>query len=136
LEADPSNVDLINNLAWVLCEARNAPAEASDLVSGVIESAQADPAFPNLLDTWGTIQMRLGHLDAAADAFRRCREDSRTDPTTRAAATVRLVRALAPSNASRGLRLLEELKTSGWELLSPNEQREAERLLSDLKGAS
>jgi tetratricopeptide (TPR) repeat protein len=71
LEADPNNVVVLNNLAWVLCEQQGKCEEALELAEKGLKMV---PEYADLIDTRGTIHYRLRHLDQAVRDFNRCLE--------------------------------------------------------------
>jgi tetratricopeptide (TPR) repeat protein len=62
LELDPANVLTLNNLATVLAEKPNQRAEALALIQKAIDVAGRQPA---LLDTLGTIYLKIGDVERA-----------------------------------------------------------------------
>jgi tetratricopeptide (TPR) repeat protein len=86
LSLDPENVELKNNLAFVLSKGLKRHREALPLAE---QAAATDADNPSILDTLGTIQMELGKLEEAQTAFERARAAT-ADPIARTMPTVHL----------------------------------------------
>lgn len=76
LAIDPDDVDVLNNLAWMLAQ-RGAVDEAADLAE---HAAALAPADADVLDTWATALMGADRLDEAEQAARRARTIRSEDP--------------------------------------------------------
>ena len=62
LELYPTNVQFLNNMAWMLSEGLNQPEEGMKYIQ---EAIRREGEFPQHLDTRGVIEERLGNLDRA-----------------------------------------------------------------------
>ena len=63
LRANPDNVEVLNNLAWLLAPTRPEESpEAAELVDRAIEIVGSDPT---LLDTRAVVSLQLANPDAA-----------------------------------------------------------------------
>jgi tetratricopeptide (TPR) repeat protein len=70
LQVDAENVELLNNLAYVLSKGLGRHAEALPMAERAVER---EPTNPNVLDTLGAVQLELGQLDKAEELFNRAR---------------------------------------------------------------
>jgi rhomboid protease GluP len=121
LEAEPSNVGALNNLAWILLEEapeelRNAK-EADRLATKALELSPADPY---VLGTYGTVRLRRGEAGEAARYLKEALETdrsaadegtdlyllaialARTGPSAEAKEALRRAIRVDPSNSYRG----------------------------------
>ncbi len=111
LKLKPGNVDAMNALGFTLADANRDLPEAAKLLE---KALAAKPGEPAIMDSWGWLQYRLGHLDEAEDYLRRA-WDKGSDPDVgvhlgevlwklgkqqRARAVLAKVRKLDPKNAS------------------------------------
>ncbi len=67
LELKPDDTDASNALGYTLADANRDLAEAQRLIEAAREARPNDPA---ILDSWGWLQYRLGHLDQAEKTLR------------------------------------------------------------------
>jgi Tfp pilus assembly protein PilF len=141
LKRRPDDPDLVNNLAWILCEHERDPRAAEEVAARVVRATTGRQADHNLMDTWGVVQYRLGileksrrRLEESREWLELCLRDPRTSPATRASATVHLARTLAELDRPEGRKLLEELLADSDRsgMLSAADMEEAERLLEHL----
>ncbi len=136
IELNPSNLDALNNLAWLLSEEKDDPESAYRLLAPVIESSSSNPIYPYLLDTWGMVLLKRGQKDEAAEAFRRCIQDWRTDSVTQAVATLGLAKTYMERDVLESRRLLQRLRAgTQWENLPEDIQAEVETLLEQANNA-
>lgn len=92
LALDPFDARTLNNLAWLLSEQRNKPADALELAGrGVLRH----PTDPHLLDTRGTVLLRLNRAVEARRDLEKAAEMLRGQPAARARTLTGLARALA-----------------------------------------
>ncbi|OHB72825.1 MAG: hypothetical protein A2Z25_00690 [Planctomycetes bacterium RBG_16_55_9] len=68
LELGPTHVIAMNNLAWILSEELNQPAEALEWAQ---KGLKINPQYADLLDTRGVAYYRLGEHDKAVQDFSR-----------------------------------------------------------------
>jgi tetratricopeptide (TPR) repeat protein len=107
---DGENVELNNNLAYVLCVAQKQPAKA---LQYALKAADKDPNNPNILDTLGVIYLELTppQLDKAEETLNRARAIAPDGPT-RTMPTVHLIQVKLKKGArAEAESLLQELKT-------------------------
>ena len=71
LELQPDNVDVINNLAWLMCEDKGMLQEALELAQ---RGLMIDPNHIDLIDTRGAIYYKMGEFDKAVEDFTTCIE--------------------------------------------------------------
>ncbi|MCU0688647.1 MAG: tetratricopeptide repeat protein, partial [Phycisphaerales bacterium] len=108
LEIDKDNLELLNNLAFVLSKGLKQHAEALPLAE---RAAAKAPTEPNIIDTLGAIKLEMGNIDEAQRDFERARSLS-FDALVRTMPTVHLIevklrrREMIP--ADQLLRELEE----------------------------
>lgn len=68
LQVKPDNVEALNALGFTLADANRDLPEATRLLR---QALAAKPDEPAILDSWGWLQYRLGHLDVAEEYLRR-----------------------------------------------------------------
>lgn len=66
LQAKPDDIEVINALGFTLADANRDLPEAEKLIA---RAHKAQPKNPAITDSWGWLQYRLGHLDAAHKAL-------------------------------------------------------------------
>jgi tetratricopeptide (TPR) repeat protein len=136
LKAQPQNLVVINNLAWILCEERNKYKEALDLSQ---EGLKVAPEYTDLIDTRGVAYYRLGQIDRAVQDFRKCIELYLNGTPSATASYFHLGRALAKlgqkdealQNLSKAIQLNSD--TGG---LSPTDLADAQHLVEQLSQSS
>lgn len=109
LAIDGENVELNNNLAYVLCVAKK---EASNALPFALKASDKDPNNPNILDTLGVIYLELAppQLDKAEETLNRARAIA-PDGLSRTMPTVHLIQAKLKKGAkAEAESLLQELK--------------------------
>jgi len=94
VELEPRDVAALNNLATLLGDQKEHASEALQIIDRAIR--QAGP-LPPLLDTKGTILIRIGKLDAAVAALETAADSPQADPRYR----FHLAVALEAANDSR-----------------------------------
>lgn len=77
IKLHPDNLDAINALGYTLADAGRDLHEAEKLIGQVRKARPDDPA---VIDSWGWLQYRLGHLDAAEKALRKAWQATGEDP--------------------------------------------------------
>ena len=98
LEAERDNVVVINNLAWILCEAEHRYAQALELAR---EGLQKAPDYTDLIDTCGVIHYRLGEHQQAVQNLNRCVKMYPENSQSLVASRFHLARALAALGEKR-----------------------------------
>ncbi len=68
LTLDPDNIDAMNALGYTLADDNRDLDEATRLLRRALESQPGEPA---IIDSWGWLQYRLGHLDKAETMLRK-----------------------------------------------------------------
>lgn len=111
LTINPQDMDAVNALGYTLADNHQDLDEATKLLK---QALAAKPDAPAVIDSWGWLQYRLGHLDAAEKALRRAWSKAR-DPDigvhlgevlwargqkTEAQAIFTAVRKIDPKNAT------------------------------------
>ncbi len=127
---DPPAGKPVNALAWLYCENLSQPDKALGLLQKYLGASGA--ANAEMLDTYATILLRLGRLDAAKQKLLACLDLAGQTPTF-TAANYHLGPVLLKSNAPdearayvrRALQLHERMGG-----LSAKEREEAQRLLA------
>lgn len=76
LEIKPDDIDALNALGFTLADAGRDLDKAEDLIA---RARKARPHDPAITDSWGWVQYRLGHLDAACEALQQAWK-ARKDP--------------------------------------------------------
>ncbi|MCE5234409.1 MAG: tetratricopeptide repeat protein [Mizugakiibacter sp.] len=76
LELKPDDVDAMNALGYTLADSNQQLGEAETLLRQALAKKPDEPA---LIDSWGWLQYRLGHLDQAAQYLARA-WDAHKDP--------------------------------------------------------
>lgn len=76
LRLSPDDVNALNALGYTLADAGRNLAEARRLINRALKARPDDPA---IIDSWGWLQYRLGHVASAEKALRRS-WDKRKDP--------------------------------------------------------
>ena len=76
LANQPNDVQLLNNMAWTLCEGKNQPEKALQVVNTAI--AKAGGILPQFYDTRGVIYTRLGKYPEAIQDLELARLDRPT----------------------------------------------------------
>jgi tetratricopeptide (TPR) repeat protein len=73
LQKEPDNVDVLNNLAWLLATADNPDPGMIDRALVMIEKANeiTKGQHPGVLDTLGAVHAQSGRFDQALDAARK-----------------------------------------------------------------
>lgn len=74
LALKPDDVDAMNALGYTLADANRNLDEATQLLK---KALAAKPDEPAIIDSWGWLQYRLGHLDEAESALRRAWDKSK-----------------------------------------------------------
>jgi len=74
LALKPDNVEAMNALGYTLADSDQHLDEATQLLS---KALKAKPDEPAIIDSWGWLQYRLGHLDEAEQTLRRAWDKSR-----------------------------------------------------------
>jgi len=74
LELKPDDVEAMNALGYTLADSNEHLDEATQLLR---KALAAKPEEPAIIDSWGWLQYRLGHLDEAAKALRRAWDKSK-----------------------------------------------------------
>nr|MDQ2971942.1 tetratricopeptide repeat protein [Pseudomonadota bacterium] len=74
LALNPDDADTMNALGYTLADADRHLDEATRLLT---KALAAKPGEPAIMDSWGWLQYRLGHLDVAEKALRGAWEKSR-----------------------------------------------------------
>lgn len=77
LEIKPGDIDAANALGFTLADSGRNLSRARDLVA---RARKARPDDPAINDSWGWVQYRLGHLEAAEQALRKAWHKSDDDP--------------------------------------------------------
>ncbi|MEP0842390.1 MAG: tetratricopeptide repeat protein [Phycisphaerae bacterium] len=141
----PTDLELRNNLAWLLCERLERPLEAEKLIADAVKAPLETRVYASLLDTWGMIQYRLGmsekskeRLQQAQERFKECINHLNAGDSTRASARLHLGLTLsALGDAAESRRILTELRgdSRSWNLLSPGDQEKVDKHLQQLSGA-
>jgi tetratricopeptide (TPR) repeat protein len=135
LELDPSNANILNNLAWTLAQAPRADASAlEEALRYVDEAIRLAPRDPNLRDTRGFILSKLpNRLEEAQAEYEQCVELNRpSTPDRRAKALLRLGRTCARLDHKSKVRacLQEAREIDGQhDVFTPQEREEISRLL-------
>lgn len=134
LKVAPDHADLVNDLAWIICEEQGDPKSAEKLARKRVQAGKDVP--PTLWDTWGVVQYRLGRTEESAGALREALAHPRANETTRQAAMFHLARTLAAEDPDESKRLLDELlRTPAEQIrLSASELEEARTLHKQLVG--
>lgn len=135
LKLEPASAEVLNNLAWLLCEELNEPDAAAERCR---QALQAAPNNPHVLDTWGVVLFRQGKAQESADALRRCLDLEITPRGTRSSALFHLARTLEKLSPDESRKIVQSLLTDpeARKLLSPSVLQEAEALQSRLAAAS
>jgi tetratricopeptide (TPR) repeat protein len=107
LEVEKDNVVVMNNLAWILCEAEHRYKEALELASDGMERA---PEYTDLIDTCGVIYYRLGEHQQAVQELSRCVKMYPENSQALVASRFHLARALAALGEDKGA--IENLEIS------------------------
>ncbi len=68
LVSQPDDIQLLNNMAWTLCEGKNQPEKALKMVDEAMRKAGRN--LPQFYDTRGVIYTRLGRYNEAIDDLR------------------------------------------------------------------
>lgn len=76
LELKPNDIDAINALGFTLADADRDLDKAESLIA---QARKARPHDPAITDSWGWVQYRLGHLEAACKALQQAWK-ARKDP--------------------------------------------------------
>lgn len=76
LKIKPDDIDALNALGFTLADADRDLDKAEELIT---RARKARPHDPAITDSWGWVQYRLGHLDAACKALQQAWE-ARKDP--------------------------------------------------------
>ncbi len=143
VEIDPDRLDLVNNLAWILCEKQQDPQAAARVAAAAVQAGGVGSDYASLLDTWGVIQYRLGkrlaakeHLEESQRRLQECLAQRGASPATQASATWHLARTLAELDRTQSIEILEALLADPDRAaaLSPGDRREADALLAVLIG--
>lgn len=124
LATHPQNAGALNDLAWILAEARHAYEEALPLAD---RGLQVAPRSTHLLDTRGVILSHLpGRLRDARRDFERCVELSQSGTPARAKALLQLGRTCARLDDETGVRrcLQEALEIDRKQDVFTTEERE------------
>lgn len=87
LAMDPDNVELNNNLAYVLSQGSKRHGDA---LSFALKASEKDPNNPNILDTVGVIHLHLNEYEKAEDMLTRARSVA-NDGLTRVMPTIHLI---------------------------------------------
>lgn len=96
LEHEPSNIDILNNLAWTLAKAQSADKNAlEEALRHASEAVRLAPQNANLRDTRGLILSKLGALQEARTEYEKCVELTEPGTPTRAKALLKLGRTCA-----------------------------------------
>jgi len=74
LAQNPDNVEAMNALGFTLADADRDLPEATRLLR---KALTAKPDAAAIIDSWGWLQYRLGHLDEAEKALRRAWDKSK-----------------------------------------------------------
>lgn len=74
LALKPDNVDAMNALGYTLADSNQHLDEATQLLT---KALKAKPDEPAIIDSWGWLQYRLGHLDEAEQTLRRAWDKSK-----------------------------------------------------------
>ncbi|SRR5579883_357679 len=74
LDLKPDNIDAMNALGYTLADSNQHLDEATQLLT---KALKAKPNEPAIIDSWGWLQYRLGHLDEAEQALRRAWNESK-----------------------------------------------------------
>jgi len=126
---DPTAGKPVNALAWLYCENLSQPDKALGLLDKYLGGSGA--ANAEMLDTYATVLLRLGRLDAAKQKLLACLDLAGQTPTFTAAnyhLGLVLLKSNAPDEARayvrRALQLQERMGG-----LSAKEREEAQRLL-------
>lgn len=77
LSLEPDNLDAANALGYTLADANRDLDEAEKLIG---RAREAHPDNPAIIDSWGWLQFRLGHLEAAEQALRQAWKATGEDP--------------------------------------------------------
>ena len=128
-ELAPARPRPVNTLAWMYCEDLNQPERALDTIDAYL--ARGGVEDDALLDTHGTVLMRLGRLSPARQKFVRCVARS-GQGTTLTAATYHLGQALLKDGDAReGRRYLRQALQLNEKLggLSTDDETAASKLL-------
>lgn len=135
LELAPDNLNMLNDLAWILCEDLHNPQAA--LKWGEKAHAMA-PDDGHVLDTWGVLQYRLGNLAESVSALEKCLDTNGLAVSTRYSATFHLARSLAGTDPSRSIMLLRQLEADSQaeQIMSRSIREEAKALLESLSSSS
>lgn len=108
LKIEPENLELLNNLAFVMSKGLKQHAEALPIAE---KAAAKDATNSNVIDTLGAIKLELGRLDEAEKEFERARSLS-ADSLVRTMPTVHLIEVKIRKNqlvdADQLLRELED----------------------------
>jgi tetratricopeptide (TPR) repeat protein len=131
LASDPQNPRALNDLAWILAEARNAYEEALPLADRGLAIAPQDA---HLLDTRGVILSNLpGRLADARRDFERCAALSEPGTAARAKALLQVGRTCMrlgdAAEARRCLQEAREIDNQQPDVFTPEERAEIAGLL-------
>jgi len=130
-QIEPNSARAVNALAWLYCEKLTQPQKALSLIEGYL--ARGGLTTAELLDTFGTVLLRLDRLDAARDKLLACLDLAGQTPTYAAAnyhLGLVLLRLDSPSEAQSYLRQALQLhKRVGG--LTDDDLKEAQRLLAE-----
>jgi Flp pilus assembly protein TadD len=74
LELKPDDVEAMNALGYTLADSNEHLDEATQLLR---KALAAKPEEPAIIDSWGWLQYRLGHLDEAEKTLRRAWDKSK-----------------------------------------------------------
>jgi Flp pilus assembly protein TadD len=74
LALKPDNVEAMNALGYTLADSGQHLDEATQLLT---KALKAKPQEPAIIDSWGWLQYRLGHLDEAEQTLRRAWDKSK-----------------------------------------------------------
>jgi tetratricopeptide (TPR) repeat protein len=134
LRLEPSNVDILNNLAWTLAEAHSAdPSALDEALQHANEAVRLTPNDPNLRDTLGCILSKLpGRLEEARAAYQKRVELNQPGTRDRANALLQLGRTCARlddmAEAHRCLQQALEIDRQR-DVFTPEERAEIAELL-------
>ena len=130
LERDAVQAEALNNLAWVLAEARGAYEEGLPYAR---KAAALRPADANFRDTVGVILRNIpGRLNEARDELRKSVELAPRGSALRARSLLHLAQVCAQLNDRPAVQdsLKEALRVDGAEpVFTPGERAEIERLM-------
>jgi len=135
LELDPGEASALNNLAWLTGVELDRPAEALERYAE--PGLRRYPNNPHLLDTRGTLYVRLQDYQRARADFEKCVVLSNHLPATHCSALLNLGRVYAELNETRQARasLLEAQRIDREaKVLSEAQRAELKRLLEAIDG--